>query len=87
MTMQEAIRQRMIDLMQENGLTTSELARRAGLTQSTVNGILKGSVKNPTVQSIYLIAGAMGLSLGQFFVSHYFQNIDIENLKRKQPLE
>lgn len=87
MTMQEAIRQRMIDLMQENGLTTSELARRAGLTQSTVNGILKGSVKNPTVQSIYLIAGAMGLSLDQFFVSRYFQNIDIENLKRKQPLE
>ncbi|MBL3731658.1 helix-turn-helix transcriptional regulator [Lysinibacillus sp. HST-98] len=87
MTMQEAIRQRMIDLMQENGLNTSELARRAGLTQSTVNGILKGSVKNPTVQSIYLIAGAMGLSLDQFFVSRYFQNIDIENLKRKQPLE
>ena len=73
--------------MQENGLTTSKLARLAGLTQSTVNGILKGSVKNTTVQSIYLIAGAMGLSLDQFFVSRYFQNIDIENLKRKQPLK
>ena len=87
MTMQEAIRQRIIELMQENGLTTSELARRAGLTQSTVNGILKGNVKNPTVQSIYLIADAMGLSLEEFFVRRCFKNIDTEAFRRKQPLE
>ena len=87
MTMQEAIRQRLIDLMQENGLSVSELARRAGLPQSTLNGISKGNVKNPTVQSIYLLAKAMDLTIDQFFVSRYFENIDIESLKRKQPLD
>jgi len=87
MTIQEAIRKRLIDLMQENGLNVSELARRAGIPQQTLNGILKGSVKNPTIQSVYLLAKAVNLNLDQFFISRYFKNLDVTSTKRKQPLD
>lgn len=83
MTISEAICQRIIDLMQENDLNTSELARRASLRQSTLNSILKGEVKSPTVQSIYLVSRAVGISLDQFFSSHYFKDIDLESFNKK----
>ncbi|MFF5995802.1 helix-turn-helix transcriptional regulator [Lysinibacillus sp. KU-BSD001] len=74
-SMQEAIRQRIAPLMQERNLTISELARRAGLTQSTVNDIVKGKVKNPSMQAILQIADALGLSIGEFTSHPLFENI------------
>jgi transcriptional regulator with XRE-family HTH domain len=83
LNIQEAIRSRILELMAERDLTISELSRRAELRQSTVNSIIKGEVKSPTVQSTLLIAKAMGLSLDQFFNSPHFRNINTDDLNKK----
>ena len=78
MNLQDAIRTRIQELMNAQQLTVSELSRRAGLRQSTVNSIIKGDVKTPTVHSTHLIAKAMGISLHQFFLSPHFEHLENE---------
>lgn len=80
-TMQQAIQNRIVELMQEKQWTVSELARRASLNQSTVNYIVKVGVKNPSVQALYQIANAFGITLAQFFDSPYFEGIILEAMK------
>lgn len=65
-TMQEAVRQRLEQLMNEQGLTISELARRSALRQSTVQDIAKGKSRNPSMQAVYQIALGLGLTLSEF---------------------
>ena len=48
------------------GLSQRELARRAGVTNATISQIETGRV-SPSVASLRKIAGALGLSLAQFF--------------------
>ena len=54
-TMQEAVRQRLERLMNEQGLTISELARRSALRQRAVQDIAKGKRRNPSMQAVYQI--------------------------------
>ncbi|SOC22069.1 helix-turn-helix protein [Ureibacillus xyleni] len=81
-TMQEAIRQRITDLMSEQNLTISQLAEKANVTQSTVNEIVKGRVKNPSVLSIYKLSSALGLELGEFYDHPLFKEIIKEPTKK-----
>lgn len=80
-TMQEAVRQRITALMTEYDYSISELARRADLTQSTVNDIVKGKVKNPSMQSIFQIAKAFNLSISQFTANEVFDEIENQPMK------
>lgn len=81
-TMQEALRQRISALMTEQNLTISQLADRADITQSTVNEIIKGRVKNPSVLSIFKISSALGLELGEFYDHPLFKEIIKEPTKK-----
>lgn len=65
-TMQEAVRQRLEQLMNEQGLTISELARRSALRQKAVQDIAKGKSRNPSMQAVYQIALGLGLTLSEF---------------------
>ena len=80
-TMQEAIRQRIVALMNERNYSISELARRADLTQSTVNDIVKGKVKNPSMQAIFQIAKAFNLTIGEFTSHEVFTEIETQPMK------
>lgn len=79
--MQTAIQSRLIELLEEKHWTVSELARRASLSQSTVNYIIKEGVKNPSVQSLYQISAAFGIKLSEFFDSPLFEDIALEAMK------
>ena len=74
-TMQEAVRQRLEQLMNEQGLTISELARRSALRQSTVQDIAKGRSRNPSMQAVYQIASGLGLTLSEFTDDDLFLHI------------
>lgn len=80
-TMQEAIRLRITALMNEHNYSISELARRASLTQSTVNDIVKGKVKNPSIQAIFQIAEAFSLSISEFTDHESFKEIEKQPMK------
>ncbi|MFB2516009.1 helix-turn-helix domain-containing protein [Lysinibacillus sp. OTC-L20] len=80
-TMQQAIQNRLIELMNEKKWTVTELARQASLNQSTVNYIVKAGVKNPSVQALYQISRAFGITLSEFFNSPHFEDITLEAMK------
>ncbi|MHA6763192.1 helix-turn-helix domain-containing protein [Streptacidiphilus sp. PAMC 29251] len=46
----------------ERGLSLSELARRAGIGKATLSGLETGS-RNPTAETLYAIAGQLGVPL------------------------
>ena len=59
------------EVRERQGLTVSEVARRAGLTVSGVTSIETGRVKRPALQTVILIAYAMGLDLGDLLKEEY----------------
>ena len=50
----------------EAGLTIDELAERSGISKSTINKIISGVSKAPTLESIRALAKAMGKTLNDF---------------------
>lgn len=86
-TIQEAVRQRLEQLMNEQGLTISELARRSALRQSTVQDIAKGKSRNPSMQAVYQIALGLGLTLSEFTNDDCFGRIEKIPMKRNRAKE
>ena len=48
-------------------LTRKELAKRAGVAESTVYSLLKGNDKNVSVETIKKLCKGLGITLGEFF--------------------
>ena len=38
----------------------------SGLKQSTIDNIIRGTSKNPTVRTLHIIAGTFGMTLSEF---------------------
>ncbi|SKC57008.1 helix-turn-helix domain-containing protein [Maledivibacter halophilus] len=72
MTIKEAISKRIIELCKKNNITINKLSTMAGLTQSTLNDVVNGKSKNPTVRTIYLVCFGLGIELKDFFDSNLF---------------
>ena len=47
----------------ENGLTTEALSRRSGVPKGTINKLLNGETRNPTVSTLSALAEALGCPL------------------------
>ena len=61
MTYSDAIIKRLTDLCVERGITTNKLATLSGITQSTLNSMMRGETKNPKLKTLRKIA--MGLNM------------------------
>ena len=70
-----AIREHIKDLMQQQNLTVSELARRSGLTQSTVDSVLHTQNTNPRIDTIHKMIKALNIPVPEFFNHHKFKNL------------
>lgn len=78
MTIREAISKRIILLCEEQNITVNKLSTRAGITQSTVDSILKGRSKNPRVCTIKKLCDASDTTIIDFFNHPLFENLDID---------
>ncbi|MGV8149658.1 MAG: helix-turn-helix transcriptional regulator [Alkaliphilus sp.] len=58
---------RIIQLCKENNITINRLALISCLTQSTVDSIVKGKSKNPSVKTIKKICQGFEISMSDFF--------------------
>jgi len=70
----DALVQAIQALCNERGLTINALARRAGLTQSTIDSIMKGKSKNPKLETLEKIASGFDMTVDEF--SAYIRNFD-----------
>lgn len=60
------IGERLVQLRKLKGITTNKLANIAGVSQSHLREIERGS-KNPTVETLSYFCDALGISLADFF--------------------
>ena len=78
MTLNEAIGSRILKLCKENNITLNKLGTICGITQSTLNNIIKGGSKNPTTATIKKICDGFGITLSQFFNTPEFDALEQE---------
>lgn len=69
------IRDHIKELIQQQNITVSELARRSGLSQSTVDSMLHIRDTNPCIDTIHKLIKALNLSVPEFFNHSKFKNL------------
>ena len=78
MSLKEALVGRINDLCEDKGLTPNSLANLCGMDRSTVYSILGKKSKSPEVASIKKICDGLEITLGQFFDTPEFDNLEQE---------
>ena len=76
--MMTVIKNRILQLCEENHLTVNGLAERAGMPPSSLKAILYGRSKNPTIKNIKIICDGLGMTLGAFFSTPAFDALEQE---------
>ncbi len=76
MTVGKAVGQRIKDLCEQKKITINRLAVRSGLAQSTINNIMDGSSKNPTIYTIYKICKGFDIKITEFFEPEWFEELE-----------
>ncbi len=78
MTTTTAIRQRILELCAQQGITINRLATRSGVTQSTVNNIVSGRNRSATVSTIKKLCDGLDITLRDFFDTPAFEDLEQE---------
>lgn len=71
----EAVAKRIKFLCKERGISINKLANLSGLTQSTVDSIIRGKSRNPRLATIRKICIGLGITTSQFFDDPIFENV------------
>ena len=62
----DIVTKRVIALCKEREITINKLATLSGMTQSTLDNIIKGRSKSPGLRSLHRLAQGLGMTLSQF---------------------
>ena len=73
-----AVRQRILELCAQQGITVNRLATRSGVTQSTVNNIVSGRNHSATVATIKKLCDGLDITLRDFFDAPVFDALEQE---------
>lgn len=65
MTYSEAIIKRLNELCSERKITINKLATLSGITQSTVDNLMKGKTKNPKLKTLHKLATGLDMTVAQ----------------------
>lgn len=76
MLLTDAVKQRILGLCKEQNITINKLSTLAGLTQSTVDSIINGKSKNPSLKTLIRISEGLNLTVSDFFNHPSFRDID-----------
>ena len=79
MTYSEIYALRIQQLCSKNNITINKLATLAGLKQSTVDNIIRGTSKNPKVRTLHKIATVFGMTLSEFLNFPELNNYSIDD--------
>lgn len=65
MTYSDVIRKRLTQLCDERKITVNKLSTLAGITQSTVENVIKGKTKNPKLKTLHKLAIGLNMTVSQ----------------------
>ncbi len=73
-----AVRERILELCQERGITVNKLSTISGVTQSTLNNIVGGRNNSMTVSTIEKLCDGLDITIAEFFNAYIFSDIEPE---------
>ena len=73
-----AIANRILQLCKERGITPNGLSNISAVPQATIKSILNGESKNPGVVTIKKLCDGFDITLGDFFSTPEFNNLEQE---------
>ena len=76
MKLEEAIRKRINELVEENKTTLTALSLNSNLTPSTVFDIMSGKIKHPQIITIKKLCSGANITLKEFFDKDYFNGTE-----------
>ena len=77
-TIGQAVRERIIELCHEHGISINKLSDMSGVTQSTVNNIISGRNNSTTVATVKKLCDGLGITIQDFFNSDLFISLEQE---------
>lgn len=84
MLLPEAIKLRIIELLNENNISAYKLSYKGGISPSNINDVLRGKVSEPTISTILHICEGANITLKDFFDSSLFEEVEaVEKNKRE----
>ena len=73
-----AVKNRILQLCGERNLSINRLAAMCALPPSSLKNILYGKSKNPKILTIKLVCDGLGITLGEFFSTPEFDELEQE---------
>lgn len=73
MNITQAIKNRIEELCQENGITQNKMCTLCGITQSTINNIMNRTQKDVSLLTIVRICNGLNMTLEDFFNCDIFK--------------
>lgn len=73
---------RVQELMDKKGLNQAELGRRAGMSRSVINNLLRG-IRNPSLLTALTVARALGVSLDELTSGNVLDMVDTQEAVNK----
>ncbi len=74
----DAVRNRILALCGEYEITINKLAALSALPPSSIKNILYGKSQNPKLLTIKMICDGLGITLGEFFNTPEFDELEQE---------
>lgn len=65
MTYSDAVIKRLTALCAERDITVNKLATLSGITQSTVDNLMKGKTRNPKLKTLHKLAIGLGMTVSE----------------------
>ena len=78
MTIGEACKARILELCKERQITVNKLAIISGVTQSTLNNIVSARNHSVTLSTLKKLCDGLEISIGDFFASEVFKDLEQE---------
>ena len=73
-----AVRNRILQLLEQKGISIHKLAMEAGVAPSSIKNILYGKSQNPGVVTIQMLCDGFGITLVDFFSTDTFRDLEQE---------
>lgn len=73
-----AIKNRILQLCGERGISINKLATICGLSPSSVKSILYGRSQNPKILTVKIICDGLNITLAEFFDTKEFNELEQE---------
>lgn len=73
-----AVKNRILSLCEERGISIQKLATESAVPPSTIKNILYGKSHNPGIVTLKMLCDGLGITLVDFFDTPTFRNLEQE---------